>query len=48
MDRGSAILVGTMPDTDEKNDEAEAGFTTGRPWLGGNPNYKEITVEVRP
>ena len=28
------------------NDEAEAGFTTGQPWLAVNPNYKEINVEV--
>ena len=28
------------------NDEAEAGFTTGRPWLAVNPNYKEINVEA--
>lgn len=28
------------------NDEAEAGFTTGRPWLAINPNYKEINVEA--
>ena len=28
------------------NDEAEAGFTTGRPWLAVNPNYKEINVET--
>ena len=27
------------------NDEAEAGFTTGQPWLAVNPNYKEINVE---
>ena len=28
------------------NDEAEAGFTTGHPWLAVNPNYKEINVEA--
>ena len=28
------------------NHEAEAGFTTGRPWLAVNPNYKEINVEA--
>ena len=28
------------------NDEAEAGFTTGQPWLAVNPNYKEINVEA--
>lgn len=28
------------------NDEAEAGFTTGSPWLAVNPNYKEINVEA--
>ncbi|SDG33615.1 oligo-1,6-glucosidase [Fontibacillus panacisegetis] len=27
------------------NDEANAGFTTGTPWLAVNPNYKEINVE---
>ena len=24
----------------------QAGFTTGTPWLGVNPNYKEINVEA--
>lgn len=24
-----------------------AGFSTGRPWIGMNPNYKEINVEVQ-
>lgn len=27
------------------NDEMNAGFTTGAPWFGMNPNYKEINVE---
>lgn len=27
------------------NDEANAGFTTGTPWLMVNPNYKSINVE---
>jgi alpha-glucosidase len=27
------------------NDSANAGFTTGNPWLGMNPNYTEINVE---
>ncbi|HHT83102.1 MAG TPA: alpha-glucosidase [Clostridiales bacterium] len=26
------------------NDEENAGFTTGKPWLPVNPNYKEINV----
>ncbi|WP_280770277.1 alpha-glucosidase [Salipaludibacillus daqingensis] len=26
-------------------DETNAGFTTGKPWLKVNPNYKEINVE---
>lgn len=28
------------------NGEAQAGFTTGTPWLAVNPNYKEINVEL--
>ncbi|RLQ94314.1 glycoside hydrolase family 13 protein [Falsibacillus albus] len=28
------------------NGEENAGFTTGTPWLGVNPNYKEINVEA--
>jgi oligo-1,6-glucosidase len=28
------------------NDSANAGFTTGKPWLKINPNYKEINVEA--
>ncbi|MNN51440.1 Oligo-1,6-glucosidase [compost metagenome] len=28
------------------NDENNAGFTTGAPWLAVNPNYKEINVEL--
>lgn len=28
------------------NAEKNAGFTTGRPWLKVNPNYKEINVEL--
>ncbi|MBS8265465.1 alpha-glucosidase [Mesobacillus boroniphilus] len=27
------------------SDEANAGFTTGKPWLGMNPNYTTINVE---
>lgn len=27
------------------NDSENAGFTTGKPWLKVNPNYKEINVE---
>ncbi len=27
------------------NDSANAGFTTGKPWLKVNPNYKEINLE---
>ncbi|TDM12823.1 glycoside hydrolase family 13 protein [Macrococcus lamae] len=27
------------------NDDENAGFTTGRPWLKVNPNYEEINVE---
>lgn len=27
------------------SDEENAGFTTGNPWLGINPNYKDINVE---
>ncbi len=27
------------------NNEANAGFTTGVPWLAVNPNYKEINVQ---
>jgi len=27
------------------NGEAQAGFTTGTPWIAVNPNYKEINVE---
>ncbi len=27
------------------NGTANAGFTTGRPWIGVNPNYREINVE---
>lgn len=27
------------------NDGPQAGFTTGTPWIGVNPNYKEINVE---
>lgn len=27
------------------NDERNAGFTSGTPWIGVNPNYKEINVE---
>ena len=27
------------------NAEKNAGFTEGEPWLGVNPNYKEINVE---
>ncbi|WP_163538764.1 alpha-glucosidase [Gracilibacillus sp. YIM 98692] len=27
------------------NEELQAGFTTGEPWLKVNPNYKEINVE---
>lgn len=26
------------------NDRTEAGFTTGKPWLAVNPNYKQINV----
>ncbi|MDQ0244180.1 oligo-1,6-glucosidase/alpha-glucosidase [Bacillus fengqiuensis] len=29
------------------NKEANGGFTTGTPWLGVNPNYKEINVEAQ-
>ncbi|MEC0137364.1 alpha-glucosidase [Paenibacillus macerans] len=28
------------------NAEAQAGFTTGTPWIAVNPNYKEINVEA--
>lgn len=28
------------------NDETEAGFTTGHPWLGINPNYFEVNASV--
>ncbi len=28
------------------SDAKEAGFTTGKPWLAVNPNYKEINVEA--
>jgi len=27
------------------SDEENAGFTTGKPWIGVNPNYKEINVK---
>lgn len=27
------------------NEEAQAGFTSGNPWMKVNPNYKEINVE---
>lgn len=27
------------------DDSAQAGFTTGEPWIGVNPNYKEINVK---
>ncbi|WP_410512011.1 alpha-glucosidase [Paenibacillus sp. BR2-3] len=27
------------------NDSEQAGFTTGQPWIGVNPNYKTINVE---
>lgn len=27
------------------NDSAQAGFTSGTPWIGVNPNYKEINAE---
>lgn len=27
------------------DDNAQAGFTTGEPWIGVNPNYKEINVK---
>ena len=27
------------------DDSAQAGFTTGTPWLFVNPNYKEINVK---
>lgn len=27
------------------NDNPNAGFTTGRPWIKVNPNYKEINVD---
>ena len=27
------------------NNEINAGFTTGAPWFGMNPNYTEINVE---
>src|SRR5438874_13066882 len=26
---------------------ANAGFTTGRPWIGVNPNHKEINAEAQ-
>ncbi|PEA54833.1 glucohydrolase [Bacillus pseudomycoides] len=29
------------------NSEENAGFTTGTPWFGMNPNYKEINVDVQ-
>ncbi|MEH7460511.1 alpha-glucosidase [Bacillus thuringiensis] len=29
------------------NSEENAGFTTGAPWFGMNPNYKEINVDVQ-
>lgn len=29
------------------NNEENAGFTTGTPWFGMNPNYKEINVEAQ-
>ena len=29
------------------NAEKNAGFTEGEPWLGVNPNYKEINVETQ-
>ncbi|PGZ94705.1 glucohydrolase [Bacillus pseudomycoides] len=29
------------------SNEENAGFTTGTPWFGMNPNYKEINVEVQ-
>lgn len=29
------------------NDSAQAGFTTGTPWLKVNPNYKAINVEAQ-
>ncbi len=28
------------------NAEKEAGFTTGQPWLGVNPNFEEVNVHV--
>lgn len=28
------------------NDKENAGFTTGKPWLKVNPNYKEINIEA--
>ena len=29
------------------NNDENAGFTTGTPWFGMNPNYKEINVEAQ-
>jgi len=29
------------------NDTVNGGFTTGRPWIGVNPNYKEINVLIQ-
>lgn len=29
------------------SDAESAGFTTGKPWLGMNPNYKEVNVEAQ-
>ncbi|PMC34035.1 glucohydrolase [Bacillus sp. UMB0899] len=28
------------------NDKSQAGFTSGKPWIKVNPNYKEINVEA--
>ena len=28
------------------SDQANAGFTSGKPWLGVNPNYKTINAEA--
>ena len=29
------------------DDGANAGFTTGKPWLKVNPNYKQINVQAQ-
>lgn len=42
----SAILVGTMPTPMQWNDEAEAGFTTGHPWLGSQPKLQRDQCEA--